>query len=78
MADNEVLPSVCTWVFPTMGIMQYNANVSEAKMGAKPGLVVVNTIKDIAVYTSSAQILCHTQLGVFGVCGGVFVLHICL
>lgn len=28
MADNEVLPSVCTWVFPTMGIMQYNANVS--------------------------------------------------
>ena len=28
MADNEVLPSVCTWVFPTLGIMQYNANVS--------------------------------------------------
>ena len=27
MADNEVLPSVCTWVFPTLGIMQYNANV---------------------------------------------------
>ena len=28
MADNEVLPSVCTWVFPTLGIMQYNASVS--------------------------------------------------
>merc|ERR1712198_794417 len=23
-ADNEVLPASCTWVFPCMGIMQYN------------------------------------------------------
>ena len=28
MADNELLPSICTWTFPTLGIMQYNANVS--------------------------------------------------
>lgn len=30
MADNEILPSVCTWTFPTLGIMQYNKGVSSA------------------------------------------------
>merc|ERR1712002_444170 len=24
MADSDILPAACTWVFPTMGIMQYN------------------------------------------------------
>lgn len=28
LADNEILPSVCTWTFPTLGIMQYNKAVS--------------------------------------------------
>jgi len=27
-ADNEILPASCTWVFPCMGIMQYNKQVS--------------------------------------------------
>ena len=27
-ADNEILPAACTWVFPTLGIMQYNKQVS--------------------------------------------------
>ena len=26
-ADNEILPASCTWVFPCMGIMQYNKQV---------------------------------------------------
>jgi len=26
-ADNEILPAACTWVFPTLGIMQYNKQV---------------------------------------------------
>lgn len=26
-ADNELLPPVCTWTFPTLGIMQYNKQV---------------------------------------------------
>ena len=26
-ADNEILPAACTWVFPCMGIMQYNKQV---------------------------------------------------
>jgi len=25
--DNEILPAVCTWVFPCMGVMQYNKQV---------------------------------------------------
>merc|ERR1711909_122772 len=29
MADNEILPASCTWVFPTMGIMQFNKNARE-------------------------------------------------
>ena len=27
-ADNEILPAACTWVFPCMGIMQYNKQVN--------------------------------------------------
>merc|ERR1719189_3501133 len=29
MADSDILPAACTWVFPTMGIMQYNKNATE-------------------------------------------------
>merc|ERR1712114_187 len=32
MADNEILPPSCTWVFPTMGIMQYNKQTTEKAM----------------------------------------------
>lgn len=28
-ADNEILPACCTWTFPTLGIMQYNKQVSQ-------------------------------------------------
>lgn len=42
-ADNEVLPSACTWVFPTMGITQYNkAETEAAKEQLKKCLEVVN------------------------------------
>ena len=27
-ADSEILPACCTWTFPTLGIMQYNKQVS--------------------------------------------------
>ena len=26
-ADSEILPAACAWVFPTLGIMQYNKQV---------------------------------------------------
>merc|ERR1712168_1172644 len=31
-AQNEVLPAACTWVFPTMGIMQFNKTSTERAM----------------------------------------------
>merc|ERR1712001_233928 len=39
MADNEILPAACTWVFPTMGIMQFNKNATDrAKEDVKAAL----------------------------------------
>jgi len=31
-ADNEILPSAATWVFPTLGLVQYNKQNTEAAM----------------------------------------------
>merc|ERR1711862_989920 len=43
MADNEILPAACTWVFPTMGIMQYNKIATErAKEDIKGALKTLN------------------------------------
>merc|ERR1712025_914174 len=43
MADNEILPAACTWVFPTMGIMQYNKTATErAKEDIKGVLKALN------------------------------------
>merc|ERR1711997_147193 len=43
MADNEILPAACTWVFPTMGIMQFNKNATErAKEDVKTALKSLN------------------------------------
>merc|ERR1719439_94207 len=43
MADNEILPASCTWVFPTMGIMQYNKNATDrAKEDVKAALKTLN------------------------------------
>merc|ERR1719510_3808 len=67
MADNEILPAACTWVFPTMGIMQFNKNATErAKEDVKTALKSLNdhlltrtflvgerlTLADIAVATT--------------------------
>ncbi|XP_063724331.1 elongation factor 1-gamma-like [Symsagittifera roscoffensis] len=42
-ADNEILPSACTWVFPTMGITQFNkAETEAAKEHLKKCLDVLN------------------------------------
>merc|ERR1712106_341111 len=43
MADNEILPASCTWVFPTMGIMQFNKNATDrAKEDIKTALKTLN------------------------------------
>ncbi len=42
-ADADILPAACTWVFPTMGIMQFNKNNTErAKDDIKKALAVLN------------------------------------
>ncbi|XP_070577572.1 elongation factor 1-gamma-like [Ptychodera flava] len=42
-ADGEILPSAATWVFPTLGIMQYNKqNTERAKQDIKNVLTVLN------------------------------------
>jgi len=43
-ADSDVLPASCTWVFPCMGIMQYNkAQTERAKEDVKAALEYLNT-----------------------------------
>merc|ERR1711863_225968 len=43
MADSDILPAACTWVFPTMGIMQFNKNATErAKEDVKTALKSLN------------------------------------
>merc|ERR1712055_1080986 len=43
-ADNEVLPASCTWVFPCMGIMQFNkSNTERAKADVNAALGNLNS-----------------------------------
>merc|ERR1712149_103599 len=43
MADSDILPAACTWVFPTMGIMQFNKTATErAKEDIKAALKTLN------------------------------------
>lgn len=43
-ADNEILPASCTWVFPCMGIMQFNkGNTERAKEDVRRALGCLNT-----------------------------------
>merc|ERR1712002_335773 len=43
-ADNEILPASCTWVFPCLGIMQFNkGNTERAKEDVKKALGALNT-----------------------------------
>merc|ERR1712168_1724285 len=43
-SDQEILPASCSWVFPTMGIMQYNKqNTERAKEDVKVALALLNS-----------------------------------
>jgi len=42
-ADSEILPASCTWVFPCMGVMQFNKQATEkAKEDIKKALTILN------------------------------------
>ena len=75
MADNEILPAACTWVFPTMGIMQFNKNATErAKEDIKAAL---KTLNDHLLTRSSTRtnILCYTNcLPILGILLGMYFL----
>ncbi|XP_046575172.1 elongation factor 1-gamma-like [Haliotis rubra] len=44
-ADNEILPAACTWVFPCLGIIQYNKQDTErAKEQIRTALDVLNKV----------------------------------
>lgn len=44
-ADQELLPSVATWVFPTLGLMQYNKQATDKAMeDVKKCLTVLNNV----------------------------------
>ena len=51
-ADSDILPAACTWVFPCLGIMQFNKNATErAKEDVKKAMTALND-----------QLLHHTYL----------------
>jgi elongation factor 1-gamma len=52
-ADSDILPASCTWVFPTLGIMQFNKTSTErAKEDVKKALQV-SIQKLVSEYTGS-------------------------
>jgi len=56
-ADQEILPASCTWVFPTMGIMQYNKQGTErAKEDVKLALNVLNNHLETRTYLVGERI----------------------
>jgi len=56
-ADQEILPASCTWVFPTMGIMQYNKqNTERAKEDVKLALSVLNDHLNTRTYLVGERI----------------------
>merc|ERR1712002_518769 len=43
VADNDILPAACTWVYPTLGMMQFNKqNTEKAKNDIKKVMEVLN------------------------------------
>merc|ERR1719318_400177 len=56
-ADQEILPASCSWVFPTMGIMQFNKqNTERAKEDVKIALNLLNTHLETRTYLVGERI----------------------
>jgi len=73
-ADSDILPAACTWVFPTLGIMQFNKNSTErAKEDVTKAMTALNdhllhhtflvgerlTLADIAVACTMISLYQH-------------------
>ncbi|EDV29830.1 Elongation factor 1-gamma [Trichoplax sp. H2] len=57
LADNEVLPHACSWVFPTYGIMQYNKQASLSSSLHISNHLTQNTEKAKEVISSILKVL---------------------
>jgi elongation factor 1-gamma len=56
-ADNDILPASCTWVFPCMGVMQYNKqNTEAAKEAIKKSLSVLDSYLETRTYLVGERI----------------------
>jgi len=56
-ADQEILPASCSWVFPTMGIMQFNKqNTERAKEDVKIALTLLNNYLETRTYLVGERI----------------------
>jgi len=56
-ADNEILPASCTWVFPCLGVMQYNKqNTEAAKEKVKGCLAILNSFLETRTYLVGERI----------------------
>jgi len=57
VADHEILPSSCTWVFPCLGIMQFNKQATDrAKEDVKRILALLNTHLSTRTYLVGERI----------------------
>lgn len=55
--DNELLPASCSWVFPTLGIMQYNKQSTErSKEEVRKALALLNTHLETRTYLVGERI----------------------
>ncbi|XP_074647593.1 elongation factor 1-gamma-like [Tubulanus polymorphus] len=56
-ADCEIVPSSCTWVFPCLGIIQFNKqNTERAKQDIQKALGVLNTVLKTKTYLVGERI----------------------
>jgi elongation factor 1-gamma len=70
-ADNEILPASCTWVFPCMGIMQYNKqNTERAKEDIKRALSVLNE------FLRTRTFLVGERISLADICVSCNLLHV--
>lgn len=61
-ADSEILPASCTWVFPCLGIMQYNKVVSSDALLVK-SVVLTALTPDYRTRMSDISCVIHVIAG---------------
>ena len=78
--DSEVTPASCTWVYPCLGIMQFNKqNTERAKTELKQALAVLNEFLSTRTYLVGERIsladvcLCCNLLALYTMVSSMYV-----